>query len=79
MTVTMEITGGTATIDDFAAVPFLQVVWVAAHGSKSIANDTLTGGGGRDRFIYSLGDGTNTITDFGGIGKSLSFNSRAQA
>ncbi|PSB14830.1 hypothetical protein C7B65_25815 [Phormidesmis priestleyi ULC007] len=79
VTVTMEITGGTATIDDFAAVPFLQVVWVAAHGSKSIANDTLTGGGGRDRFIYSLGDGTNTITDFGSIGKSPNSFTLAEA
>ncbi len=31
--------------------------------------DTLTGNGGKDIFIYNLGDGINTITDFGGIGK----------
>ena len=32
-------------------------------------NDTLIGGGGKDKFIYNLGDGTDTITDFGGVGK----------
>ncbi|MEH2249872.1 beta strand repeat-containing protein [Nostoc sp.] len=36
-------------------------------------NDTLTGGGGKDKFVYNYdynsGFGTDTITDFGGIGK----------
>jgi uncharacterized delta-60 repeat protein len=32
------------------------------------SNDTLTGGGNRDTFILRLGDGTDTITDFGGVG-----------
>ncbi len=32
-------------------------------------NDTLTGGGGNDIFIYNFGDGIDTITDFGGVGK----------
>ncbi|MBW4677408.1 MAG: putative Ig domain-containing protein [Desmonostoc geniculatum HA4340-LM1] len=32
------------------------------------SNDTLTGGGGRDTFIIRSGDGTDTITDFGGVG-----------
>ncbi len=33
--------------------------------------DTLTGGGGNDQFVYSdyYGDGTDIITDFGGVGK----------
>jgi Ca2+-binding RTX toxin-like protein len=31
-------------------------------------NDTLTGGGNQDKFIFGLGDGTDTITDFGGVG-----------
>jgi quercetin dioxygenase-like cupin family protein len=31
-------------------------------------NDTLTGGGSRDLFTVSLGDGTDTIADFGGTG-----------
>ncbi|MDZ8186775.1 MAG: calcium-binding protein [Nostoc sp. ChiSLP02] len=33
--------------------------------------DILTGGGGKDKFVYNLGDGTDTITDFGGIGKGI--------
>jgi Ca2+-binding RTX toxin-like protein len=32
-------------------------------------NDSLTGGGSKDTFVYNLGDGTDTITDFGGVGK----------
>ncbi|WP_138498757.1 beta strand repeat-containing protein [Nostoc sp. PA-18-2419] len=32
-------------------------------------DDTLTGGGGKDTFVYNLDDGTDTITDFGGVGK----------
>ncbi|MBX9256283.1 cadherin-like domain-containing protein [Desmonostoc muscorum CCALA 125] len=32
------------------------------------SNDTLTGGGGQDKFIIRTGDGTDTITDFGGVG-----------
>lgn len=31
-------------------------------------DDTLTGGGGRDLFTVRLGDGIDTITDFGGVG-----------
>ncbi|MDF5710383.1 MAG: calcium-binding protein [Nostoc sp. S4] len=34
-------------------------------------NDTITGGGGNDTFVYNLGDGIDTITDFGGIGKGI--------
>ncbi|MEH1873667.1 beta strand repeat-containing protein [Nostoc sp.] len=33
-------------------------------------NDTLTGGGGKDQFKFvSIFNGTDTITDFGGVGK----------
>ena len=34
-------------------------------------NDTLTGGGGKDHFVYSdfYSSNTDTITDFGGVGK----------
>lgn len=32
------------------------------------ADDTLTGGGGRDLFTVCLGDGIDTITDFGAVG-----------
>ncbi len=31
-------------------------------------NNTLTGGGGRDAFFVPLGDGTDNITDFSGVG-----------
>ncbi|MEH2182746.1 MAG: calcium-binding protein [Nostoc sp.] len=34
-------------------------------------NDSLTGGGGQDKFVYNMGDDTDTITDFGGIGKGI--------
>ena len=33
------------------------------------SNDILTGKGGQDKFIFLPGDGIDTITDFGGIGK----------
>ncbi|MEH2248575.1 MAG: calcium-binding protein [Nostoc sp.] len=40
---------------------------------SSAGNDTLTGGGGKDEFDYDLyQSGTDTITDFGGIGKGIS-------
>ncbi|KAM3116326.1 calcium-binding protein [Phormidesmis sp. 146-33] len=32
-------------------------------------NDVLSGGGGNDRFIINLGDGRDTIIDFGGIAR----------
>ncbi|MBN4004088.1 FG-GAP-like repeat-containing protein [Nostoc sp. LPT] len=35
-------------------------------------NDKLTGNGGRDKFIFRPGDGIDTITDFGGVGKLTS-------
>ncbi|MEH1889913.1 MAG: calcium-binding protein [Nostoc sp.] len=43
-------------------------------------NDTLTGGGGKDKFVYKydynyynfyFSNGTDTITDFGGVGKGI--------
>ncbi|MEH2402388.1 beta strand repeat-containing protein [Nostoc sp.] len=33
--------------------------------------DTLTGGGGNDTFVFNIGDGTDTITDFSGVGKKI--------
>ncbi|WP_445632480.1 Hemolysin-type calcium-binding region [Nostoc sp. DSM 114161] len=37
--------------------------------SGKLGDDILTGGGGKDKFVYNLGDGIDTITDFGGVGK----------
>nr|WP_267921671.1 calcium-binding protein [Nostoc favosum] len=38
-------------------------------------NDSLTGGGGKDKFVYNLNyyssSNTDTITDFGGVGKGV--------
>lgn len=34
-------------------------------------NDTLTGGGNQDTFVFRLGDGTDNITDFGGVGTGV--------
>ncbi|MCC5643630.1 calcium-binding protein [Nostoc sp. CHAB 5824] len=37
-------------------------------------NDSLTGGGGNDKFVYNLNysnSNTDTITDFGGVGKGI--------
>ncbi|MEH2401542.1 hypothetical protein [Nostoc sp.] len=39
-------------------------------------NDILTGGGGKDKFVYGFnyyysGSNTDTITDFGGVGKGV--------
>jgi hypothetical protein len=42
-------------------------------------NDLLTGGGNRDRFVYNLGDGTDTITDFGGVGRGNNPSSAIRA
>lgn len=47
-------------------------ILTGGDGSENITgkkgNDTLTGGGERDMFTVRLGDGTDTITDFGGVG-----------
>ncbi|BBD69449.1 hemolysin-type calcium-binding region [Nostoc commune NIES-4072] len=43
--------------------------------TANYGNDTLTGGGGKDQFVYNfddynlLSDGTDIITDFGGVGQ----------
>lgn len=42
-------------------------------------NDTLTGNGGQDKFIFRRGDGNNTITDFGGVGKGSNSSATAIA
>ncbi len=42
------------------------------EGSKG--NDLLTGGSSQDTFVIRIGDGTDTITDFGGIGTGVVFD-----
>ncbi|MHC5730051.1 MAG: calcium-binding protein, partial [Nostoc sp.] len=44
-----------------------------SYGNDTFRNDTLTGGGGKDKFVYGLNYKINTdiITDFGGIGKGV--------
>ena len=34
-------------------------------------NDLLTGGSSQDTFVFRTGDGTDTITDFGGVGSGI--------
>ncbi|WP_052055873.1 S-layer family protein [Myxosarcina sp. GI1] len=36
-----------------------------------VGNDTIIGNGSQDTFIINAGDGTDTITDFGGVGKGI--------
>ncbi len=37
--------------------------------NSTTGSDTFTGGGGNDTFVFNLGDGTDIVTDFGGVGK----------
>lgn len=34
-------------------------------------HDMLSGGGGNDRFVINLGDGSDSVIDFGGIGRGI--------
>ncbi|MEH2212325.1 MAG: calcium-binding protein [Nostoc sp.] len=51
----------------------------AGNDTIAASNDTLTGGGGKDKFVYNftydeyynLISNTDTITDFGGVGKGV--------
>ncbi|MEH1950505.1 MAG: calcium-binding protein [Nostoc sp.] len=51
----------------------------AGNDTITASNDTLTGGGGKDKFVYNftydeyynLISNTDTITDFGGVGKGV--------
>lgn len=39
--------------------------------SGLLGDDTITGGGGQDTSVIRRGDGTDTITDFGGVGTGV--------
>ena len=54
---------GTADADTLFSTPSNNII------DGLTGDDTLTGNGGQDKFIIRFGDGNDTITDFGGIGK----------
>ena len=72
ITVTGANLGGTAGNDVLEGTACADTINGKAGNDRIIGNpddDQLTGGGGQDRFVYNLGDGTDTITDFGGFGQ----------
>jgi hypothetical protein len=62
---------GTPGPDPLTGTDFVDIIDGKA-GNDTITgkqgDDTLIGGGDRDTFVFNLGDGTDTITDFGGVG-----------
>jgi VCBS repeat-containing protein len=62
---------GTLGPDPLTGTDFVDIIDGKA-GNDTITgkkgDDTLIGGGNRDTFVFNLGDGTDTITDFGGVG-----------
>ncbi|HEY9647031.1 MAG TPA: choice-of-anchor Q domain-containing protein [Chroococcidiopsis sp.] len=75
-TVSITVTGanlvGTAESDVLKGTACADTIDGKAGSDRITGNqddDQLKGGGGQDRFIYNLGDGTDTITDFGGVGR----------
>ncbi|MEH2182548.1 beta strand repeat-containing protein [Nostoc sp.] len=53
---------GTSGADTFFGTPSNNIDGLTA-------NDTLTGNGGQDKFVYRPGDDNDIITDFAGVGK----------
>jgi hypothetical protein len=53
---------GTSSADILIGTPNNNII------EGKAGNDKLTGNGGQDKFIFSTGDGIDTITDFGGVG-----------
>ncbi len=62
MTVPLNITG-TAGADTLKGTASNNII------DGKAGNDTLIGNGGQDKFVFRRGDGNDTITDFGGVGK----------
>jgi Cadherin-like domain/Calx-beta domain/RTX calcium-binding nonapeptide repeat (4 copies) len=62
---------GTPGPDPLTGTDFVDIIDGKA-GNDTITgkkgDDTLIGGGNRDTFVFNLGDGIDTITDFGGVG-----------
>ncbi|MCC5656513.1 DUF4347 domain-containing protein [Nostoc sp. XA010] len=64
---------GTNGVDNLVGKNYGDIINAQA-GNDTITgnqgNDILTGGGSKDKFVYNLGDGVDTITDFGGLDKA---------
>ncbi|MEH2234282.1 MAG: hypothetical protein V7K71_32440 [Nostoc sp.] len=54
---------GTANADNLFSTPSNNII------NGLTGDDTIKGNGGQDKFLFRLGDGDDTIADFGGIGK----------
>ncbi|MBD2531947.1 DUF4347 domain-containing protein [Nostoc flagelliforme FACHB-838] len=63
---------GTSGADNLVGKNYGEIINAQA-GNDTITgnqgNDLIIGGGDKDRFVYNLGDGVDTITDFSGLGK----------
>ncbi|MDZ7949894.1 hypothetical protein [Nostoc sp. DedQUE09] len=64
---------GTANADNLFGTPSNNII------NGLTGDDTIKGNGGEDKFVFRLGDGDDTIADFGGIGKNTTPTSAAIA
>nr|MDZ8132359.1 hypothetical protein [Nostoc sp. DedQUE07] len=64
---------GTADADNLFGTPSNNII------NGLTGDDTIKGNGGEDKFLFRLGDGDDTIADFGGIGKNTTPTSAAIA
>ncbi|MEH2176397.1 beta strand repeat-containing protein [Nostoc sp.] len=64
---------GTADADNLFGTPSNNII------NGLTGDDTIKGNGGQDKFLFRLGDGDDTIADFGGIGKGTTPTSAAIA
>jgi mannose-6-phosphate isomerase-like protein (cupin superfamily) len=79
-TATLTIVDNDARPDGENGVPIIgddsDNILTGGDGSENIiggkGSDLLTGGGNRDLFTVNLGDGIDTITNFGGVGTGVS-------
>ncbi|MBD2386561.1 putative Ig domain-containing protein [Cylindrospermum sp. FACHB-282] len=72
LTVTPLNLMGTPNADNLTGTASNNTIYGLAGNDTITGNqgdDTLIGRGDKDRFVFNLGDGTDTITDLGGIGK----------
>ncbi|MDZ8093521.1 MAG: hypothetical protein RMZ42_16545, partial [Nostoc sp. DedQUE05] len=64
---------GTSDADNLFSTPSNNII------NGLTGDDTIKGNGGEDKFLFRLGDGDDTIADFGGIGKNTTPTSAAIA